>query len=217
MTEKSTGDREWSAYYTATKGLPPRATLLRALCAAEMGDAPPGRRAIDLGCGGGRDTLPLLEAGWHVLAIDAEAAALEALARVTPSAFQPRLVLREARFEQTFLPRAELINASFCLFSVDRPPVLAGLFERIAAALVRGGRLACHLLGPRDSWVQSGRTLGIERAELARLLAGLRLEQLVEEENDSVTPRGEAKHWHVWHINATKPAASTVRVSSRQS
>lgn len=216
MVKKSTNDREWSAYYTATEGRPPRATLLHALRATETGTATPGRRAIDLGCGSGRDTLPLLAAGWHVLAIDAEPAALETLGRATPLAYRPRLVTREARFERTFLPRAELINASFCLFSVDRPPVLADLFQRITAALMPGGRFAGHLLGPRDSWVQRGRTLGIDRAGLARLLTGLRLERLDEEANDGVTPRGEAKHWHVWHIVARKPETA-LRTSSRQS
>ncbi len=215
MMEKSTGDREWSAYYTATMGRPPRATLRHALGAAEKGAAPPGRRAIDLGCGAGRDTLPLLDAGWHVLAIDVEPAALAALVRATPSALRPRLVTRRARFERTILPKAELINASFCLFSVDRPAMLRALFAQIGQALVPGGRFAGQLLGPRDSWVQSGRTLGVERAELAGLLDGLALERLEAEENDSTTPRGEAKHWHVWHIVAVRPTA--IRASSPRS
>lgn len=215
MSEKSTNDREWSSYYTATRGRPPRATFVRALRAATAGHAPPGRRAIDLGCGAGRDTLPLLDAGWHVLAIDAEPKGLAALAAATPTSARPRLVMRAARFERTFLPPAELINASFCLFFTDRRPVLAELLERVATALVPGGRFAGHLLGPRDSWVRTGRTVGVGRDELSNLLAGLQLDWLEEEETDGVTPRGEAKHWHIWHINARKPAR--LRASSRRS
>jgi tellurite methyltransferase len=213
MAEKSTGDGEWPAYYAATRGRPPRATLLRAMRAAESRDAPPGRRAIDLGCGAGRDTLPLLAAGWHVLAIDAEPAALDALDAATPAAFRPRLVTRRGRVERTTLPRADLVNASFCLFFADRPAALAGLFARIAASLVPGGRFAGHLLGCRDSWVRSGRALGVDRATLDVLLGGLRLEHLGEEETDSVTPRGEAKHWHVWHINAARPEPGRITAS----
>ena len=213
MAKKSTEDREWPAYYAATRGRPPRTTLLRAMRAAESPDAPPGRRAIDLGCGAGRDTLPLLAAGWHVLAIDAEPAALDALGAATPAAFRPRLVTRRARIERTILPKADLVNASFCLFFADRPAALAGLFAGIAAALVPGGRFAGQLLAPRDSWARSGRALGVDRAALAVLLGALRLEHLDEEENDSVTPRGEAKHWHVWHINAVKPDPKRITAS----
>jgi len=187
-----------------TAGRPPRATVLRAIAAADRSARPPGRRAIDLGCGAGRDTTPLLAAGWQVLAIDREAAALEALEAATPSALRPRLVTRQARLEATSLPAAELIIASFCLFFLDRQAVLQDLVARVAAALVPGGRFAGHLLGPRDSWVAAGRTLGIDCAGLDALFRGFAFEVLQAEENDGVTPRGKAKHWHVWHINAIK-------------
>jgi SAM-dependent methyltransferase len=101
--EKSTNDRDWTAYYTATRGRPPRRTLLDAL---DLLRGSPGRRAIDLGCGTGRDTLPLLAAGWHVLAIDAERKALIELEAATPLAWRPRLVTRLARFERCRRPNS---------------------------------------------------------------------------------------------------------------
>jgi hypothetical protein len=61
--------------------------------------------------------------------------------------------------------------------------------------------LACQLLGPRDSWVLDGRCQGLEHAALAPLCRAYEVEQLEEEENDGITPRGEAKHWQVWHLN----------------
>ena len=42
------------------------------------------------------------------------------------------------------------------------------------------------------------------RADVEALLEGFEIEHLEEEEDDSVTPRGEAKHWHVFHIVARK-------------
>ena len=35
--------------------------------------------------------------------------------------------------------------------------------------------------------------------------AGLELEMFDEEEADGVTPRGNSKHWHIFHIVARKP------------
>ena len=175
-----------------------------------MPGAAPGRRAIDLGCGTGRDTLPLLAAGWHVLAIDAEPAALVDLEAAVPAAWRPRLVTRLARFEHSPLSGSELVNASFSLVFVERQAVLEGLVRRIHAALVQGSRFAGHLLGTHDSWVRDsrvrgkGRVVGLDRAGLQALLRGFLIEHLEEEENDAITPKGEAKHWHLWHINAVK-------------
>jgi len=42
------------------------------------------------------------------------------------------------------------------------------------------------------------------RTEVESLLAGFEVERLDEEEDDSVTPRGEAKHWHIFHIVARR-------------
>lgn len=203
--QKSTDDRDWGAYYAATRGRPPRPTLLRALHAA---DRRPGRRAIDLGCGTGRDTLPLLAAGWHVIAIDAEPQAIAVLEAAVPTAWRPRLVTRIARFEQCHLPPADLVNASFSLIAIERHAVLADLLRRIHAALTPHGRFAGQLLGPRDSWVAGRRVVGLDRPALQPLFAGFRLERLEEEEADAVTPMGEAKHWHLWHVNAVKVRAA---------
>lgn len=212
--EKSIEDRSWLQFYRATAGRPPRPTLLRALAAQAASRRPAGRRAIDLGCGTGRDALPLLAAGWHVLAIDPEPVALRTLEESTPPAWRPRLTTRLARSEATTLPAAELVNASFSLFFAARLAVLADQLRRIHAALIPGGRFAGQLLGPRDSWVRKGRAVGCDRRQLRQLLAGFELENLVVEETDAVTPRGEAKHWHIWHVNARKPV---LRNSSRRS
>ena len=45
----------------------------------------------------------------------------------------------------------------------------------------------------------------VSREEALALLQGLDLEMFEEEEADGVTPRGNAKHWHIFHIVARKP------------
>lgn len=81
-------DRNWPKYFDTMANLPARPTLMKALERFELeeqaagkaagltgrqaisADAAVQRRAIDLGCGEGRDTAELLRRGWSVVAID---------------------------------------------------------------------------------------------------------------------------------------------------
>ena len=40
----------------------------------------------------------------------------------------------------------------------------------------------------------------VSRDEALALLQGFELELFEEEEDDGVTPRGNPKHWHIFHI-----------------
>jgi len=190
---------DWAAYYARTEGRPPRRTLLTALANREAEGLPPGI-AVDLGAGGGRDTVELLRRGWRVLAIDPAAEAAETL-RALPGA--ERLEVVTATMEDAAWPAADLINASFCLPKVA-PDRFDEFWARLVASLAPAGRLASQLYGDRDSWAGSGLTIHTEAEARARI-DGLRVEQFEVEEDDSVTPRGEAKHWHIFHMVARAP------------
>lgn len=194
---------DWARYYAATDGRPPRPTLLRAIQAFAREGAPPGL-AADLGCGIGRDTLPLLRAGWRVLALDREVPALEALARrAERDGLGGRLEIVPSSFEDMRLPPADLLNASFSLFACE-PAAFPAVWTKIRAAIRPGGRFAGQLLGPRDSWATREGCTVLARDAVDRLLDGLEVELVEEEETDAVTPQGEAKHWHIWHVNARR-------------
>jgi SAM-dependent methyltransferase len=190
-------------YYRATEQSPPRRTLLTALDGFRReGRGTSQLVAVDLGCGTGRDALPLLEAGWRVIAIDAEPAALDKLgSRAGPSA---RLELIAADFTNAPLPACDLVNASFAL-PLCPPETFSALWARITAALRPGGRFAGQLYGPRDGWAGRPGMTTHDRADVDRLLLGWQVELLDEEESDGSTARGTAKHWHVWHIVARQP------------
>jgi tellurite methyltransferase len=187
----------FSAYYDATAGRPPRRTLLVALerFGGFAGDA------VDLGCGDGRDTVELLRRFWSVLAIDAEG---DAIARLRARADLPAgawLETRVARFEAAAWPACDLVNASFAL-PLCPPETFPALWRKIAASLRPGGRFAGQLYGARDDWAARDGVTHHDRAAIERLLAGFETELLEEEESDAVTPRGKAKHWHIFHIVA---------------
>ena len=184
-------------YYDATAGRPPRRTLLTALerFGAAAGDA------VDLGCGDGRDAIALLRRGWSVLAIDAEKDAitrLRARADVPPGA---RLETRVARFEAAAWPACDLVNASFAL-PLCPPTMFPALWQKIVNSLRPGGRFAGQLYGGRDDWAGRPGITHHDHTTIERLLVGLEAELIEEEESDTVTPRGAAKHWHIFHVVA---------------
>jgi SAM-dependent methyltransferase len=188
----------WAAYYDRLRDRPPRKTVLTAL---DLFDAP--SLVADLGCGDGRDVVEMVRRGWNVVAVDAEPAALQQLAarqmpdfhRVTPVA---------ARLEEVALPIGlDWVNSSFAM-PLCEPAHFSTVWARVREALPGGGRFTGQWYGPRDSWNGRSGITFLERSEIMALLDGFDLEMFEEEEADSVTPRGNPKHWHIFHIVARK-------------
>lgn len=196
---------DWAAYYDKTGDRPPRETLLFALDRFESEPIAGKRFAVDLGCGSGRDTIELLRRGWRVLAIDAEPAAIEKLTARGDLPAGVDLAGQVARFEDAEWPRCDLVNSSFAL-PLTAPDDFGSVWQRIVGSLDPGGRVACQLYGPRDSWAGRPGMTFHDRAAIDALLDGLEVEMLREEEDDSTTVRGEDKHWHIFHIVARKSA-----------
>jgi tellurite methyltransferase len=194
-------DRDWAAYYAKTAGRAPRETLLFALDRFEaegrIGDA------VDLGCGGGRDTVELLRRGWRVLAIDAEPAGVAHLRARGDLPASGRLETKVARMEDAALPPCDLVNSSFAL-PLCPPARFPALWVGIVAALRPGGRFAGQCCGDRDSWAEDPSLTHHSRAQAEALFDGFEIESFREEEEDSTTPRGTAKHWHIFHVVARK-------------
>jgi SAM-dependent methyltransferase len=206
MSDSSTSRASgWVKYYTATEGRPPRPTLLAAL----DGFAAEGICGIaaDLGCGDGRDAIELLRRGWRVIAIDSEPTALERL-RVRKDLPQgAQLDLRGEKYEEANWGEVALVNSSFAL-PFCPPAAFPALWRKIESSIVSGGRFAGQLCGPRDSWATRGidnRPISFhDEAATRALFANYAVEIFDVEETDSVTPRGETKHWHLFHVVARK-------------
>jgi SAM-dependent methyltransferase len=186
---------DWHAYYEAA-GEDPRSTLV----AAADSFAEPGR-AVDLGCGTGRDTFELLRRGWSVLAVDGQQEAIDRLLAAAPAGAS--LEARVARLEDATWPECDLVNSSYALPFVP-PQAFAAVWARIVDSLRAGGRFSGQLFGERDEWRTDPRLTFQTRADVARLFAPFDLEQLDEVEDDGKTATGAAKHWHLFHIVARK-------------
>jgi len=196
----------WSRYYDAA-GEQPRETLLFALerFAAEAGAKKGGLFAVDLGCGTGRDTVELLRRGWRVLAIDAEAVAIQRLMRRGDlgSGEAARLATQVARFEGAEWPGADLINSSYAL-PFCPPNQFVAVWDRIVASLPPGGRFSGQLLGDRDGWATQPDMSFQTRQDAEALVRGLEVEHFDEVEEDGKTAVGDLKHWHLFHVVARK-------------
>jgi hypothetical protein len=99
----------------------------------------------------------------------------------------------------------QLVNSSFAM-PLCEPAAFHDLWQRIRAALPAGGRFSGQWYGVRDSWHGRPGMTFVAKDEAVALLEGLEIEMFDEEESDGVTPRGNAKHWHIFHVVARKPA-----------
>ena len=197
----SGGSRDWAAYYTKTVTRPPRPNLLFALDLFEAEPADMPRLAVDLGAGGGRDVIEMLRRSWRVMAIDCEVKAAEALRARSDLPAGARFEIKTARFEDVGWPGCDLVNSSFAL-PLCAPNQFSLVWQKITHSLNSGGRFAGQFYGERDSWVgHEGMTFHTQH-EVEALLLGLEIEFFEDEECDSETPRGETKHWHVFHVVA---------------
>ena len=202
-----TDEPDWPAYYAVTAERPAWRTVVVAAesYALEHGpadeDAPPF--AVDLGCGAGRDTRELLRRGWRVLAIDREAAAIDALRAATAATDLARLETLVGDLAEVDIPSADLVNASISL------PFLAAqafqpTFARALAAVRPGGRFATMLFGDRDqSASEPGMTCPSADAVRAAL-AGFTIEDWTDREEDGQTALGEPHHWHSIEVVARR-------------
>lgn len=207
MADRTSSDPDapidWSSYYEKTGERPPRPTLIRALDALAAEGMPSGGMAVDLGCGSGRDTIEILRRGWPVLAVDAEFAAIGKLLARPDLPAGCEIETQIARYEDMVLPRCNLVNAGFSLPLCPRD-AFPDVWDKIVRALVKGGRFSGQLYGDRDDWVDRPGMTCLTRDQVLEFLEPFDVELLEEEEDDSTTPRGVQKHWHIFHIVARK-------------
>jgi len=188
------------------EGKPARDTVLKAL--ERFGEIAPSNPplAVDLGCGAGRDSVAMLNAGWKVWAQDGSDDGLNrtrSRPEIQAALADHRIEITRANFEGLQIPKATLVNASFSL-PFCPPPHFPAFWAQIDAAIEPGGRFSGQLFGDRDDWATIEDRTHLTRAETLGLFDQYILESFVEEDRPSKHTEEHHKHWHVFHIVARK-------------
>ncbi len=200
-----TDSEYWSRYYEVTADRPAWETVKLALrlFAAEDAQGPRRRLAVDLGCGAGRDARDLLLAGWHVLAIDREPAAIAALDAATPPHLRPALETQVADLATVDLPACDLVNASLCLPFLAPGPFWR-TWERVLGAVPIGGRVSAMLFGNHDGSASDPSMTCPPPQMIRETLSSFEIEHWVDREEETETALGEPHHFHLVELVARR-------------
>ena len=188
---------DWAEFYKHTRERPPWPRMIRAVSLVTRKE-----RTLDLGCGAGRDTRYLLDQGFQVTAVDADANSMAILATFP----QERLYAVQSSFVDFAFESYDLINAHFCLPFLAREQFYT-VVGKVREALNPEGIFVGQFFGVHDQWNTSERAAVmtfLTREEAMQALQGLDVIEFEEEDVDSVVADGSPKHWHVFHIIARK-------------
>ena len=188
----------WKEYYEK-KELSPGDLTRRAIDSFEQKELE-NKRAIDLGCGNGRDTLFLLSEGWSVYAIDSAAASMEIMETNIPKALKEKLTLKCLTFNEVEWHEVQLVNASLSLPFCEEKD-FPRLWKNITDSIISEGIFAGHFFGINDDWKQ---LFLITKEELENLLLDFEILYFDEKEYKKPSLTGPEKHWHVFKVIAKK-------------
>jgi SAM-dependent methyltransferase len=195
---------DWSDYYRAQEGRDVRATFTAGLEASGGQGLVRGGLAVDLGCGDGVETRALVRAGWRVLAIDGDVGVAERVTAGLTESERDAVTVERRRFEELReLPAADFVYAGFALPFCD-PDAFPRVWRSLRTSLKPGGVFAGELFGVHDDWASRPGMNTHDRAGVERLLMGLDVVSLIEDDRDGRSFEGP-KHWHVFHVVAVAP------------
>ena len=197
---------DWPGYFDAVSGKPARETLRRALDLFEgEGPSVEPRLAVDLGAGEGRDTAELLRRGWRVEAIDAHPESVSRIRARPDLVGTERLATTVGTFEECFIPRCSLVNASYALPFCE-PSLFEGVWRKIRGAVVPWGRFAGQFFGDRDTWASIPGRTHVTEARARALLEGWVVEHF---EVERATSRIIRPAKHLAHLpHCAKPGGA---------
>ena len=197
---------DWAAYYRHTIGREPRPLFSRGIEFVRASSIAAGQ-AVEIGFGDGTETLALLADGWRVLAVDAAPQAEDVLRSRLPANDADRLEVRVSPAQDVELPAFDLLYAGYALSFLEQAD-FRRFWTGVRASLQPGGFVVVNIFGVKDTWAGDAFMTFVDRDSVDRMLVGLEVLDLQEEDADGNSFNGP-KHWHVFDIVARRPPAAS--------
>jgi len=161
------------------------------------------KEAIDLGCGIGIDTIPLIKKGYKVLAIDKEDREIIIKENLNNEELE-RVTFKKERFEEISLPNTDLIVSNFAL-SFCSKECFDVFWKKVVTPIITGGYIVGNIFEEKDEWNTNGTDMiFLDRKNVLDKLIEFEVLRFYEKEFDGKTRMGKLKHWHIFYFIAKK-------------
>lgn len=156
--------------------------------------------ALDLGCGAGNATIPLINAGWQVHAVDITPTAFDYIYPAINSKLHKYLLSEIKSFEEIIFDKYNFVHAGFSL-----PFCPTSHFENVLTnainSLKPNGIFAANFFGKNDTW----KSLALlDKYQLLPYFQEFEMLFFEEREYDKPSVTEQMKHWHVYDIICRK-------------
>ena len=160
-------------------------------------------KAIDIGCGAGRDTVYLIKNGWHVIAIDKENTKQIMTNQLNDEELN-RLTFIQSEFENIKLEKNNLIIANYSIPFCNKNK-FQEFWHKIIDSIEENGYFVGNFFGKNDEWnTQKSSMTFFDRKTVEELFNNFEILKFEEEEKDAKTGLGIMKHWHTYNVIARK-------------
>lgn len=160
-------------------------------------------KAIDIGCGAGRDTIYLVKNGWYVIATDKEDTKQIIASKLNDKELE-RLKFVQSDFENIKLEKNNLVIANYSLTFCNKNK-FQEFWNKIVNSIEKDGYFVGNFFGKNDEWnTEDSKLIFLDKKEVEELFNNFEILKFEEEEKDAKTGLGVMKHWHIYNIIARK-------------
>ena len=160
-------------------------------------------KAVDLGCGAGRDTIYLIKNRWEVTAIDREDTKYIIASKLNDKELE-MLKFVQSDFENIKLEKNNLVVANYSIPFCQKDKFFE-FWKQVINSIEKDGYFVGNFFGINDEWNNGKSDLTFfDKKEIKELFNNFEILKLEEEEKDSKTGLGIVKHWHTYDIIARK-------------
>ena len=161
-------------------------------------------KAIDIGCGAGRDTVFLIKNNWSVIAIDREDTK-DTISSELNDAELRRFRFSRQDFENIKLEENDLVVANFSIPFCNKK-YFSELWNKIVESISEDGYFVGNFFGLNDSWVNIKENMVfLSKEQVLKLFEeSFKIIKFKENEKGAKTALGKIKQWHIYEIIAKK-------------